>query len=140
MFWGCLSTDMLKDNSNLLLESNQRILLNTKLRNLVLAMKIIENQQRCFLVNKGRFLIDFKQVMQNKQVIFRPFIKINRTYIYKELVRSNIINSKKVPCCKVSISSNSDSNILLYYNRLGFRLLNYYRCADDFDKIKNIIN
>lgn len=36
--------------------------------------------------------------------------------------------------------SESDFFIVLYYNKIAFYLLNYFRCVDNFYKIQNIVS
>lgn len=70
----------------------------------------------------------------------RPMIVINRDKIYEKLKFAKIINSKNNPGCKANIATLSDFNIITYFNNVARGLLSYFRCADDFFKIKNIVN
>ena len=70
----------------------------------------------------------------------RPIIVMNREKIYNKLIEAKIMNTKKNPCCKANIATVSDYNIVVYFNGVANGLLSYYRCADDFYKMKSIIN
>jgi len=69
----------------------------------------------------------------------RPVIKIDKDKLYKKLMVNGIMNKKKNPSSKINITSSSDYNIILYYNSVAHGLLSYFRCADDFFKVKNIV-
>lgn len=70
----------------------------------------------------------------------RPVIIINREKIYNKLMEAHIINGKRNPCAKTNITTVSDYNIISYFNSIAHGLLSYYRCADDFFKVKSIVN
>lgn len=70
----------------------------------------------------------------------RPVIVINRDKIYDKLKANYIINVKKNPASKSNIITASNYNIIQYFNRVACGLLSYFRCADDFCRIKNIVN
>jgi hypothetical protein len=70
----------------------------------------------------------------------RPIIVIDHDTIYNKLKFANIINSKNNPACKLNIITVSDYNIITYFNSVARSLLSYFRCADDFSRIKSIVN
>jgi len=77
---------------------------------------------------------------QGVRQTIRPIIVLNRNKIYTKLMAASIMNSKKNPCSKANICSTSDYNIIQYFNRVANGLLSYYRCADDFYRMKSIVN
>lgn len=80
-----------------------------------------------------------KVLEQGVQSAIRPIIKIDKNKLYERLMVNRIINKKKKPSSKIDITSSSDYNIILYFKNIAHGLLSYYRCADDFYKIKNIV-
>jgi hypothetical protein len=70
----------------------------------------------------------------------RPIIVIDLDKIYNKLKFAYIMNSKNNPACKFNITTVSDYNIILYYNSVARGLLSYFRCADDFFRMKSIVN
>lgn len=70
----------------------------------------------------------------------RPIIVIDRDKLYEKLKFAKIMNSNNNPGCKVDITTVSDFNIITYFNSIAHGLLGYFRCADDFFKIKSIVN
>jgi hypothetical protein len=68
-----------------------------------------------------------------------PQIKANTDEIYARLLDSGIINTKKAPISKASITRAESSLIISYYNSVARGILSYYRCADNFYTIKNIV-
>lgn len=79
-------------------------------------------------------------LIEEIQIPIKPILKINKKIVYNMLLTNGIMNAKKKPCCKVNIINNSNYNIVLYFRKVMNKLLSYYRCADDFYKIKNIVN
>lgn len=69
-----------------------------------------------------------------------PFVTLDKKTIYNKLQFYGIINKKNNPSSKADIISLSDFNIITYFNTLANDLLSYYRCIDDFYKIKTIVN
>lgn len=69
-----------------------------------------------------------------------PSIVIDRQIVYDKLKLAGIMNNKNNPSGKLNITTLSDYNIISYYNSISQGLLSYYRCADDFYKIQNIVN
>lgn len=69
----------------------------------------------------------------------KPVIIIDKKKLYSKLMMVGIMNSKKNPCCKANLSSTSGYNIIQYYNGVASGLLSYYRCADDFYKMKSTL-
>jgi len=65
---------------------------------------------------------------------------MDRGRIYERLMNAKIMNNKKKPSAKINIASVSDYNIITYFNGVARGLLSYYRCADDFYKMKSIVN
>jgi hypothetical protein len=76
---------------------------------------------------------------QGVPMAIRPVIKIDKDKLYKKLMTHGIMNKKKNPSSKIDITSSSDYNIILYYKSVAHGLLSYFRCADDFYKVKNIV-
>ena len=70
----------------------------------------------------------------------RPSIVINRDKIYDKLKANYIINVKKNPASKSNIITISNYNIIRYFNSVACGMLNYFRCADDFCRMKSIVN
>lgn len=70
----------------------------------------------------------------------RPMIVIDRNLIYEKLKSAKIINSRNNPGCKYDLMCYSDYNIIRYFNNIAIGLLSYFRCADDFFKIKNLVD
>jgi hypothetical protein len=68
-----------------------------------------------------------------------PQIKANTDEIYARLIDNDIINTKKAPMSKAAITRMESSLIISYYNSLVKGILSYYRCADNFYTIKNIV-
>lgn len=68
-----------------------------------------------------------------------PRIKANTNEIHARLIDSGIINTKKAPISKANITKAESSFIISYYNSLAKGILSYYRCADNFHTIKNIV-
>jgi group II intron reverse transcriptase/maturase len=68
-----------------------------------------------------------------------PQIKANTDEIYARLIDNDIINTKKAPISKAAITRMESSLIISYYNSLVKGILSYYRCADNFYTIKNIV-
>jgi hypothetical protein len=75
----------------------------------------------------------------SRGALLYPLIILDRKKIYDRLVSASIMNSKKNPCAKMNLVTASAYNIIQYFNELAFSLLSYYRCVDDFYKIKNIV-
>ena len=110
-------------------------------------LKNLYNQQNKFsekvknIFMKSKLSLTRIKVLNTKAKIgTRPFIIFDKNQINSKLMANGIINSKKNPCCKVSITCNSDYAIVLYFKRISNKLLSYYRCADNFYKMKNIVN
>jgi len=70
----------------------------------------------------------------------RPMIVIDRDKLYEKLKFAKIMNSNNNPGCKVDITTVSDFNIITYFNSVAHGLLSYFRCADDFFRMKSIVN
>jgi len=91
-------------------------------------------------MNSKQSIARIKVLQQGARQAIRPIIVLNRNKIYTKLMAASIMNSKKNPCSKANICSTSDYNIIQYFNRVANGLLSYYRCADDFYKMKSIVN
>ena len=70
----------------------------------------------------------------------RPFVVINMDKIYDKLKANYIINVKKNPASKSNITAISNYNIIRYFNSVALGMLSYFRCADDFFRMKSIVN
>ena len=68
-----------------------------------------------------------------------PQIKANTDEIHARLIDNKIINTKKAPISKADITRAESSPIITYYNSVARGILSYYRCADNFHTIKNIV-
>lgn len=115
--------------------------------NLLLMVKILYYRQemlpkkdRVTIIESKGSLARINLLNEGTRMAIRPIIKINKKKVYDKLLTNGIMNSKNNPCCKVNITSSSDYNIVLYFRRVMSGLLSYYRCADDFYKMKNIVN
>lgn len=70
----------------------------------------------------------------------KPTIVIDTDKLYERLKFAKIMNAKNKPGCKVDITAASDFNIIMYFNNVALGLLNYFRCADDFFRMKSIVH
>jgi len=116
-------------------------------KNLLAIVKILYSRQeklpkknRVTFIESKSSLARIDRLNEGTRMAIRPIIKINKKKVYDKLLTNGIMNSKNNPCCKVNITSSSDYNIVLYFRRVMSGLLSYYRCADDFYKMKNIVN
>jgi len=60
--------------------------------------------------------------------------------IKHRLKTKGILSKKGKPQALNFIVKESDSNILMWYSFLARAIINYYKCADNFQKVKSIIN
>jgi hypothetical protein len=131
----------------LVLKNGQNIKKDSSIQNWLIVIKYLYDQQEKFIGKDKITLMDSKQSLARIQVLkegvhqaIRPVIVMDKNKIYTKLMSASIMNSKKNPCCKANICSTSDYNIIQYFNGIAHGLLSYYRCADDFYKMKSIIN
>lgn len=131
----------------LVLKDSQKIKRNSSIENWLVVIKYLYEQQENLNLEDKVSLMDSKQSVARIKVLkesvrqaIRPIIVMNRNKIYTKLMSSSIMNSKKNPCAKANICSSSDYNIIKYFNSVAHGLLSYYRCADDFYKMKSIVN
>lgn len=125
------------ENEHLCSSSNNVMIVVKKL--LEIQDTLSENQKISY-INCSRSQTSIQ--VQNEGVIFssRPMIVINRGNIYDKLKAANIINAKNNPASKVNITITSNYNIIKYFNNIAWGLLSYFRCADDFFRMKSIVN
>jgi hypothetical protein len=91
---------------------------------------------------KGKFVNEFKK---EQKVVTRQHDLPIQIYAPTDLIKqklktSGIISKKGKPQAINLLSCETDFTILQWYSFLAKRILNYYRCADNFYKIKNIVN
>jgi hypothetical protein len=131
----------------LVLIDGQNIKRNSSIENWLIVVKYLYKQQEKLSTENKVSLMDSKQsicrirlLREGVRQAIRPIIVMNRNKIYTKLISASIMNSKKNPCSKANICSTSDYNIIQYFNGVAHGLLSYYRCADDFYKMKSIVN
>lgn len=107
---------------------------------LIKQQELLPNDQKITLVESKASLSRIEVLQDGVNHNARPIIVINRDKVYDKLIEAGIMNFKKNPCCKANITTVSDYNIILYFNGVAHGLLSYYRCADDFYKMKSIVN
>lgn len=131
----------------LVLSDGQNKKKNSSIQNWLVVIKYLYAQQEKLIGKDKVTLMESKQSLARIQVLkegvhqaIRPIIRMDRNKIYTKLMSASIMNSKKNPCSKANITSVSDYNIIQYFNSVAHGLLSYYRCADDFYKMKSIVN
>ena len=87
-------------------------------------------------INKNRKQVSDTDVHLKK----KPTIIIDKVLVYEKLKSEKIINTKIKPCCKTDLITVCDYDIILFFNQIAYRLLNYFRCTDDFFRIRSIVN
>ncbi len=108
---------------------------------LVIVKQLLDLQKTKFGINKISYSAVKTDLVREKVInCSRPMIVADRDKIYAKLKSVKIINSKNNPSCKYDIMSCNDFNIILYFNTVGMGLLSYFRCTDDFFKIKSLVN
>ena len=91
---------------------------------------------------KGKFIDESGQ--ENK-VITRQTDLLIQIYAPSEIIKQRlkikgILSKKGKPQALNSMIRETDSTILTWYSSLARGIINYYRCADNFHKVKSIIN
>ncbi len=119
-------------------------------RNWTIVLRKLLNEQKNHTTEKGssEALILNSNVYVNRTQFLnydiynkrKPILVIDKTMVYEKLKFAKIINEKLNPCCKTNIVYTCDFNIILYFNRVAYGLLYYFKCADDFFKMKNLVN
>lgn len=99
--------------------------------NLKIAIRDFFNQQ------KEVFQL-FRQEQKKKVSLF-PQVNANLDLIYKTLKIVGIINTKKNPISKNNMLNLEDFNIIIYYKKIACGLLSYYRCVDNINSIKSLV-
>jgi|JI61114C2RNA_FD_contig_123_26453_length_2136_multi_5_in_2_out_1_2 arsenate reductase-like glutaredoxin family protein len=110
--------------------------------------KLIVHDPREKELTKDKVSVLHSQVNKNvKQVsdteahiVKKPTIIIDKALVYDKLKLEKLINTKLKPCCKTDLITVSDYDIIFFFNKIAYRLLNYFRCTDDFFRMKSIVN
>lgn len=72
-------------------------------------------------------------------LVLSPRIKANLDSIYYNLEGVNLINSRKRPVSQNSLLFVTDFRIISYFRLVAFSLLSFYRCVNNFNKVKSIV-
>lgn len=137
----------LKDVEQLVLDNGQKSKINSIDLNWLVLIKALYTKQEKLLEQGKISMMASKQsrarvsgLVVGSSQVKRPVILVDHKKLFERLVVSGMINKKKNPCGKINLVSSSDYNIVLYYRRVISGLLSYYRCADNFYKVKNMVN
>jgi hypothetical protein len=91
---------------------------------------------------KGKFIdeVGNEQKVVTKQVDLPIQIYAPTDIVKKRLKDRGIVSKKGKPLALNPITKETDKTILRWYASLAWSLLTYYSCADNFYKIKSIVN
>jgi len=109
-------------------------------RSLLRQQHMVSTEDRITCINSKERIARLNVLSDGVQHNVRPIIVMDKDRIYEKLINALIMNNKKKPSAKTNISSMSDYNIISYFNVVARGLLSYYRCADDFYKMRSIVN
>lgn len=90
-----------------------------------------------FEQQKGIFPLSRQE--QKKKVSLPPQVNANLDLIYANLKIVGIVNTKKNPISKNNMLNLEDFNIITYYKNIACGLLSYYRCVDNLNSIKSLV-
>lgn len=140
-----------EDKDQLILERpNNKVKKMDAVKNYIIVIRRLIDEQKKYVTGAKEIGVTLMNPKINENIIQNfetgihpaggPLIMIDREEVYERLQFAKIMNRKRNPCCKNNIVAASDYNIVVYFNRVAYWLLNYFRCADDFFRLKSIVN
>lgn len=77
---------------------------------------------------------------ETRRASLPPQIHWDREKVVRRLTEAGILSERKKPIAKKSILGADDYHIILYYNSLAHGFLSYYRCVDNLNSVKGLVN
>lgn len=102
--------------------------------------QVYENFSLLTYSNENKLNLNTLKSIQNFKLITCPIINIDWIKLKKEWQNKGIINNKGNPGSLNNFKAVSNYHIVQYYNTLAYDYLFTFKCADDFNKLKNWIN
>jgi hypothetical protein len=80
------------------------------------------------------------QKNKTKYIKISPRIIANIEKIKNKMMEYQLISTRSKPIAKSKIFNAEDSAIIRYFNKIANNLLSFYRCCDNFNVIKGLVN